>query len=506
MYSYRTARTVCLITLLILAGQISAVLGDTMTGITGGNAPVENRQPTLATRYMIALQGIFPDNAGSTPTQTFPPNRVQPFLCEIKAVPFDFVPSGWALCEGQALLINQNAALFSLIGTTYGGDGVSTFNLPDLRGRVPTGAGQGSGLPDYQLGDSVGTANPVLSVANLPGHIHTVGASNTGATGSGAPLDNRQPSLALHFLLAANGEIMIVPWSRQPTGWTRCEGRLLTVADHGYLFAHIGTTYGGDGVANFALPDLRGRVPIGDDGGNFWPLGLMYGSNDIVLSVADIPAHTHTISGGATGPTGGTGNNANNFQPSIVLRWVISFGGFYPVSGGAVSFPMLGEMRLIAGPAADGLPGSQWKLLNGVLYGIGANADLFSLIGTTYGGDGQSNFAVPDLRARVDAGASGSLAFSSIVGSPTLNISVAQLAAHAHWLLQLRISAIQHFGNGSAQISLIGTTGETCTVDRSDNLATWSTLGTVQLTGGTGMITDPNPTQIPRRFYKAYFP
>ena len=72
---------------------------------------------------------------------------MDPFLGEIKAVGFDFAPQGWALCQGQTLPINQNAALYSLLGTTYGGDGLTTFRLPDLRGRTAVGFGQGSGLP-----------------------------------------------------------------------------------------------------------------------------------------------------------------------------------------------------------------------------------------------------------------------------------------------------------------------------------------------------------------------
>src|ERR1700730_8579460 len=121
----------CGVALLILAGQITPVRGD--TGVTGGNTPVENRQPTLVMRYIIALNGIFPDDAQSTPTQSSPPDRTTPFLGEIKVVPFNFAPGGWAFCEGQALAINQNIALYQLIGTTYGGDNVTTFNLPDLR-------------------------------------------------------------------------------------------------------------------------------------------------------------------------------------------------------------------------------------------------------------------------------------------------------------------------------------------------------------------------------------
>src|SRR5208283_2769592 len=94
------------------------------------------------------------------------------FLGSLLLVPYNFAPQGWAFCNGQLLSIAQNAALFSLIGTTYGGDGISTFALPDLRGRVPNSAGQGPGLANYNLGDTGGAENTTLQVSNMPAHNH----------------------------------------------------------------------------------------------------------------------------------------------------------------------------------------------------------------------------------------------------------------------------------------------------------------------------------------------
>src|ERR1700736_2115023 len=495
-------RGVFFITAMTLAAGLVGALADNVTGTTGSGFPVENHQPTLVMRYIIALQGIFPDDAQSTPTQSAPPDRSIQFLGEIKTVPFDFAPKGWAFCEGQLLPINQNQALYSLIGATYGGNGVTPFALPDLQGRVPIGAGQGPGLPNYTLGQQVGTANPILSVANLPSHTHTVTGGTTGATGNGTALDNRQPSLALHFLIAANGELMIVPWPRQPTGWTWCDGRLLDFATHTFLFRNIGTTYGGN-TANFALPDLRGRIVLGDDNGVSWPLGLASGSNDIVLSVAGIPAHTHTLSSGNTGSTGGTGNSANNYQPSLVLRPIISFFGSFPSQGGSSNFPCIGELRLIAGATASGLSTDAWKPLDGVLYAISQYDTLYNLIGTTYGGNGQDTFAVPDLRARADMSALSGIPVGANVGSPTLVITVSQLAPHAH-LVDLRITMIQNFSDDSATISLMGDISTSCQVDKSDDLVTWMNLGSVQFTTATQTITDSNPTHVSKRLYRAH--
>lgn len=97
----------------------------------------------------------------------------EPFIATIMIWPANFAPRGWAFCQGQILNINQNVALFSLLGTTYGGNGQSTFGLPDLRGRAPIGQGQGTGLPLYQLGEMAGTPATTLTSAQMPIHNHT---------------------------------------------------------------------------------------------------------------------------------------------------------------------------------------------------------------------------------------------------------------------------------------------------------------------------------------------
>ncbi|MGB8768707.1 MAG: tail fiber protein [Candidatus Korobacteraceae bacterium] len=109
---------------------------------------------------------------------------MEPFLGSLLLVPYNFAPQGWALCNGQLLSIQQNTALFSLLGTTYGGDGISTFALPDLRGRVPISAGQGPGLQQYVLGQSGGAESATLGVTQLPAHNHSVNTVSTPATGT----------------------------------------------------------------------------------------------------------------------------------------------------------------------------------------------------------------------------------------------------------------------------------------------------------------------------------
>jgi microcystin-dependent protein len=105
----------------------------------------------------------------------------QPFIGEIRLFPWDWSVRGWATCSGQLLPIQQNQALFSLLGTTYGGNGVSTFGLPDLRGRTPLSAGQMAGGPNYALGQQAGAEGVVLSQAQIPAHFHSITASSAAA-------------------------------------------------------------------------------------------------------------------------------------------------------------------------------------------------------------------------------------------------------------------------------------------------------------------------------------
>jgi microcystin-dependent protein len=107
----------------------------------------------------------------------------EPFLSQIEAFPFGFAPRGWAICAGQLLPINQNQALFALIGTYYGGNGTSTFALPDLRGRVALAFGQGVGLSPYVIAQQAGEEAHTLTASETPTHTHTINAANNGTTG-----------------------------------------------------------------------------------------------------------------------------------------------------------------------------------------------------------------------------------------------------------------------------------------------------------------------------------
>lgn len=129
----------------------------------------------------------------------------EPFIGTIQAYGFNFAPRGWATCQGQVLAIAQNTALFSLLGTTYGGNGQTTFQLPNLAGRVPNGQGQAPGLSPYSMGQIAGTESTTLTTQQMPTHTHTyalnastaTGASSAPASGNflGAPAGQDETSL-----------------------------------------------------------------------------------------------------------------------------------------------------------------------------------------------------------------------------------------------------------------------------------------------------------------------
>ena len=110
-----------------------------------------------------------------------------PFVAEIRIFPFNFAPKGWAWCDGQLLPLSQNTALFSLLGTTYGGNGKSNFALPDLQGRAPMHPGQGPGLSLHDLGETGGSETVSLLESEIPSHSHSMRAS-------GDPADNNLPT------------------------------------------------------------------------------------------------------------------------------------------------------------------------------------------------------------------------------------------------------------------------------------------------------------------------
>jgi microcystin-dependent protein len=129
---------------------------------------------------------------------------MDPFLGQIMAVGFNFAPRGWAMCSGQLMSVSQNAALFSLLGTTYGGDGQVTFALPDLRGRVPVGMGQGPGTSNITPGEMAGSPTTTLSTLNMPMHTHTATVTPISSIMASTSAGNLQAPVAGSLLAQSN--------------------------------------------------------------------------------------------------------------------------------------------------------------------------------------------------------------------------------------------------------------------------------------------------------------
>jgi microcystin-dependent protein len=145
----------------------------------------------------------------------------EPFIGQIMTCGFNFAPVGWALCDGQILAIASNTALFSLLGTTYGGNGQTTFALPDLRGRVPVHQGQGPGLSSYDLGEVTGTESVTLVSTEIPAHTHLAASAVNAAASSLAPTDTPADSV-----LTGGGGINI--YNAAPDGTTKMNAGMVT--------------------------------------------------------------------------------------------------------------------------------------------------------------------------------------------------------------------------------------------------------------------------------------
>lgn len=268
-------------------------------------------------------------------------------LGTVKLVAYGFVPRDYAACNGQLLAIDANPALFSILGVMYGGNGRTTFGLPNLQTRVPlhrnathqegaTGGAVAVNLNTYQMPEH---SHPVMATTDAAtatspeGHVPASGgrgaalyAPESGGTltdlepdsitaaGGGQAHNNMQPSLGLHYVICTNGDypsrsggalpdegqdymadIKTFGFGFAPRGWATCEGQLLPINQYQSLYSLLGTTYGGDGQTTFALPDLRGRAAVGEGSlsGVEIALGLRTGQESVTLKASEIPSHYH---------------------------------------------------------------------------------------------------------------------------------------------------------------------------------------------------------------------
>jgi microcystin-dependent protein len=252
-------------------------------------------------------------------------------------------------CLGQQVNLSNNAELFEIVSNFYGGDGETNFDLPDLRGRVAAGGPQVGAVSDGSLAMTYMIAADIPSWGAFPMY----------------------------------GMIGLFAGPRVPSGWLAADGSRVSAGDYYGLYQAIGSAFGGDGQGNFNLPYLQGRAAIGAGAGP--------GRAPVTLGeVVD--------------------NGASGMVPALGLTYLINVAGNYPGHDGDGGFPQnettLGEIVAFAG---SGLPVEWpgWALCDGSLLPIHGNDALFSLLRTTFGGDGTSNFALPDLRGRMIVGSAG---------------------------------------------------------------------------------------------------
>ena len=340
--------------------------------------PAANPQPSLVLSQVYNQYGNYPAvGSGSANGNT---------IGFVYSFAGNFGVGGLPLAQGQVQAIADDPTSFTLIGTTYGGNGITTFALPDLAGRAIVGASSPN------VGSVTGSATIAFTNAQTPGLNPTT-----------APFDNRQPALGLTPLIAVSGmfpgisnsssaflgQVANFAGNYAPSGWQVADGSLLQIQTNQALFSILGTTYGGNGSTTFALPNLIGRVAVGAS--NLNPLGSVFGADQTVLTAANLPV----------GNTPGT--LVNNDQASLALNFLIALSGVYPSQDGGGfdnDFATLGQVVQFAGNFAP----QGFAFANGQLLSISQNTALFSLLGTTYGGNGTTTFALPDLRGRTIVG------------------------------------------------------------------------------------------------------
>ena len=444
--------------------------------VSDGNAadvlptPINNDQPTLGLNQLVVMYGLFPaydsDN-GTSDGGGIPLGAIRTFAGGT-------VWGGTAAADGQVLSLQQNTALFSVLGTNYGGDGSTNFALPNLQARIAVGFEQNPSTGAF-LGQTTGSDTVTLTHQNLP--------ANWG--GSGQPVNNDQPSLTLNYIINTGGAIAgaggssvdgvgeVVPFLGQyaPAGYLFAAGQLLAISQYSNLYDALGTTYGGDGTSTFALPDLTGKTIIGAGtsllSGTQVTIGTTSGQDSTALVSSNLPFPE------------GSNVPISNQQPSLALTYLIDPFGIFPSSSGAPTADTadIGEIVAFAGAGAalDNMLNAGWMVANGAILPIASYQALFSVIGTTYGGNGTTNFVLPDLVGHSVAGVGSSNGTSVALGQDygTANIALASNQVPlttstldiAHTAPTVAAGATVAFAAGDAAVAL----DSTLTVDDVDS-------------------------------------
>jgi microcystin-dependent protein len=247
---------------------------------------------------------------------------MDPIIGQLMLFAGNFAPRGWAFCNGQLLSIAQNSALFSLLGTTYGGDGRNTFGLPDLRGRVPIGMGQGPGFANIQQGEMAGSPTVTLTAAQMPQHNHAVtltGAQvsiNTTVTGTikaGATASGNFPEKTVPV---TGGEVTIPVTSsnRSINESEPSKGVLSPTAENAYSSGDDGSHYNKNGTlinAVAKIPQTTLNLPVS-------------GSVNVPIQT------TAPVTGTASTAFAGGNSPVNTMSPYLGMNYCIALQGIYP--------------------------------------------------------------------------------------------------------------------------------------------------------------------------------
>ena len=306
------------------------------------------------------------------------------------------IPQGFAICDGRSLPISEYEALFRLLGRNFGSYSGS-FALPDLRGRFPMGDSE-----LYSVGKR-GDSNPqnaAMASTWVPGHAAVSVYTQT------------PPSLELVFIICTAGfypstsgelydgymgEIVLAAIEYVPAGFMDCKGQTLAARDYACIYALIAGKYGARGVVDaVTLPDLSGRFALGvgqssdPDMGPPVSLGDAQGSQTLQLPTV--------------APSGSTVVDVPDRPPFCTLKFLLASQGMYPTPGDFPDGGLLGEILMCSFNEAGFKP-NQWLPCDGRLLLIREHSQLHALIGNTYGGDGHTSFALPDLQGRFPMGA-----------------------------------------------------------------------------------------------------
>ncbi len=418
--SIRSRRSV--IAVAAVAGWSLATTGPSQAGpITGSGQPVSTEQPSLGLTYLVRTEAANLNDLG-----------------EVVLFAGDFAPGGYAIADGHLLPIASNQALFTETGTTYGGDGRTTFALPNLSGRTVVGTGAGTGLTARTLGSVAGSATQTLTTSQLPAF-----GGATGLTTGSTPLPTTQPSIALNQTLVTQGnfpsssgppaqgpligQVLTYAGVTIPNGQIAANGQQLAVNQNQALFSVIGNNFGGNFPTTFAAPNLAGRAATeagAAPGLTPQALGQTEGSESTLLTLANLPPQPLTLPNGKTAVLGG-GQSFNVQDPTLGLHYIIAETGDFPTSTAVVADgdTFLGEISLFAGTTAP----AGWAFADGQLLSIAAYSALFAVIGSTYGGNGISNFALPNLMDRVAVGTGDGVSLGEMFGSDSDTLDYAEL-------------------------------------------------------------------------------